>query len=235
MLPLPPALKGLRFVRKKGPKSRVKNADLWTLEEDARPKSVAWKKKGGWQHLSGSNYQRMTRMGTKTSCESSFMPTTSRGVKLIARPTAPRSNFCKLLLWFCQIGFKLLLLVFFGSASVCRRFKRSTYWCHASHVCSSNLYDLWMIIDVLQQIIIQLMIHNYVSPLIKELRSHFRISNYFLSYLFSVDSFFCESFNGIDWLGFWIFSQPHKQIDYQSTVNLWQILFMHFFKLLHCR
>jgi hypothetical protein len=35
MLPLPPALKGLRFVRKKGPKSRVKNADLWTLEEDA--------------------------------------------------------------------------------------------------------------------------------------------------------------------------------------------------------
>jgi len=34
----------------------------------------------------------------RLSCESSFMPTTSRGVKLIARPTAPRSNFCKLLL-----------------------------------------------------------------------------------------------------------------------------------------
>jgi hypothetical protein len=34
----------------------------------------------------------------KLSCESSFMPTTSRGVKPIARPTAPRSNFCKLLL-----------------------------------------------------------------------------------------------------------------------------------------
>jgi hypothetical protein len=33
-MPLPPALKGLRFPPKKGPKSHVNNADLWTLEDE---------------------------------------------------------------------------------------------------------------------------------------------------------------------------------------------------------
>lgn len=33
--PLPLALTGLRFPVKKGPKTHVKNADLWTLEDDA--------------------------------------------------------------------------------------------------------------------------------------------------------------------------------------------------------
>ena len=96
-------------------------------------------------------------------------------------------------------------------------------------------YYPWTVINVLQQIIIQLMMHNYVSPLIKELGSHFSPSYYFISNLLRVGSFFCESFNSIHWLDIWIFSQMQKKINHQSAINLWQILLMHSFKLFHCR